>query len=72
MLSVKDEFFHRHIVQYNLLDPVFDLFRVYSASVGNNLLSSAILEVRSFMVRCNAFLMLHVTFGIWRTLSFCN
>ena len=44
VLSVKDEFYHRHIVQYNLFLPVFDLFRFIS--VGDNLVSSAILEVR--------------------------
>ena len=44
VLSVKDEFYHRHIVQYNLFAPVFDLFRAIT-SVGNNIVSSAILEV---------------------------
>ena len=42
---MKDEFYHRHIIQYNLFAPVFDLFRERSNSVGNDLLSSAILEV---------------------------
>lgn len=46
VLSVKDEFYHRHIIQHDLFTPVFDLFRDRSSSVGNNLLSSAILEVR--------------------------
>lgn len=46
MFSVKDEFYHRHIVQYNLFAPVFDLFKSNDA-VGSNLISSAILEVRS-------------------------
>jgi len=46
VLSVKDEFYHRHIVQYNLFAPVFDLFREKAnRGVGNNLISSAILEV---------------------------
>ena len=46
VLSVKDEFYHRHIVQYNLFAPVFDLFREQAnRGVGNNLISSAILEV---------------------------
>lgn len=43
ILSVKDEFYHRHIIQFNLFLPMFDLFR--SISVGDNLVSSAILEV---------------------------
>lgn len=49
MLSVKDEFYHRHIIQHNLFAPVFDLFRNRSSSVGNNLLSSAILEMCDFI-----------------------
>ncbi|KAL3793983.1 hypothetical protein HJC23_009466 [Cyclotella cryptica] len=48
VLSVKDEFYHRHIVQFNLFAPVFDLFR--SIPVGNNLVSSAILEVRFYQM----------------------
>ncbi|KAL7518676.1 hypothetical protein ACHAWX_003487, partial [Stephanocyclus meneghinianus] len=47
VLSVKDEFYHRHIVQYNLFAPVFELFR--SLPVGNNLVSSAILEMCDFI-----------------------
>ena len=50
MLSVKDEFYHRHIVQYDLLAPAFVLFRA-NASVGDDLLSSAILEVSSPQAR---------------------
>ena len=46
VLSVKDEFYHRHIVQYNLFSPVFDLFCEGGTFVGNNLISSAVLEVR--------------------------
>jgi len=48
VLSVKDEFYHRHIVQYNLFAPIFDLFRA-TPSVGSNLLSSAILEMCDFI-----------------------
>ena len=44
MISVKDEFYHRHIIQFNLLAPVFELFRSM-VPVGSNLISSAILEV---------------------------
>lgn len=43
VLSVKDEFYHRHIIQYNLFAPVFDIFRANHR--GDNLVSSAILEV---------------------------
>jgi len=49
VLSVKDEFYHRHIIQHDLFAPVFDLFRNSSSSVGNNLLSSAILEMCDFI-----------------------
>lgn len=48
VLSVKDEFYHRHIVQYNLFTPIFDLFRAMPL-VGSNLLSSAILETCDFI-----------------------
>ncbi|KAL7473328.1 hypothetical protein ACHAXS_013784 [Conticribra weissflogii] len=47
VLSVKDEFYHRHIIQYNLFAPVFDVFR--SNHRGDNLLSSAILEICDFI-----------------------
>lgn len=43
MLSVKDEFYHRHIIQYNLFETVFHAFRLNP--VGDNLVSSAIIEV---------------------------
>ncbi|KAL3778417.1 hypothetical protein ACHAW5_005438 [Stephanodiscus triporus] len=49
VLSVKDEFYHRHIIQHDLFSPVFDLFRDRSTSVGDNLLSSAILEICDFI-----------------------
>jgi len=48
VLSVKDEFYHRHIVQHNLFAPIFDLFCA-TKSVGSNLLSSAILEMCDFI-----------------------
>ena len=44
ILSVKDEFYHRHIIQHNLFAPVFEAFR--ANPVGDNLVSSAIVEVR--------------------------
>jgi len=47
VLSVKDEFYHRHIVQYNLFAPVFDAFRI--TPVGRNLISSAVLEMCDFI-----------------------
>ncbi|KAL7431810.1 hypothetical protein ACHAXM_005183 [Skeletonema potamos] len=47
ILSVKDEFYHRHIVQYNLFAPVFDVFRI--TPVGSNLISSAVLEMCDFI-----------------------
>jgi hypothetical protein len=45
VLSVKDEFYHRHIVQYDLFAPVFSLFRAEKAAAGDTLVSSAVLEV---------------------------
>ena len=47
ILAVKDEFYHRHIVQYNLFAPVFDAFRIIP--VGSNLISSAVLEMCDFI-----------------------
>ncbi|ACI64719.1 hypothetical protein THAPS_269314, partial [Thalassiosira pseudonana CCMP1335] len=47
VLSVKDEFYHRHIVQYNLFAPVFEVFR--AIPVGNNLVSSTVLEMCDFI-----------------------
>ena len=47
VLSVKDEFYHRHIVQYNLFAPVFEIFRI--TPVGSNLISSAVLEMCDFI-----------------------
>jgi protein phosphatase-4 regulatory subunit 3 len=46
-LSVKDEFYHRHIIQHNLFAPVFESFR--SNPVGDNLLSSAVIEMCDFI-----------------------
>lgn len=47
VLSVKDEFYHRHIIQHNLFSPVFDAFR--ANPVGDNLISSAIVEMCDFI-----------------------
>lgn len=41
VLSLKDEFYNRHIVQHNLFAPVFDTFR--ANPVGDNLVSSSII-----------------------------
>lgn len=56
ILSVKDEFYHRHIIQHNLFAPVFEAFR--SNPVGDNLVSSAIVEVKT-IVSPAAFLLLN-------------
>lgn len=58
VLSVKDEFYHRHIIQYNLFAPVFDIFRANHR--GDNLVSSAILEVSDKIVFVQ---ILHLTFS---------
>lgn len=47
VLSVKDEFYHRHIIQHNLFAPVFEAFR--ANPVGDNLISSAIVEMCDFI-----------------------
>jgi protein phosphatase-4 regulatory subunit 3 len=44
---VKDEQYHRHIIQHNLFQPVFDTFR--ENPVGDNLVSSTIVEICDFI-----------------------
>lgn len=51
ILSVKDEFYHRHIIQHNLFAPVFEAFR--ANPVGDNLVSSAIVEMCDFIQNQN-------------------
>ena len=47
ILSVNDEFYHRHIVQNDLFAPVFEALRLNP--VGDNLLSSAIIEMCDYV-----------------------
>lgn len=47
ILSVNDEFYHRHIIQHDLFSPVFEAFR--ANPVGDNLVSSAIVEMCDFI-----------------------
>lgn len=47
ILSVNDEFYHRHIIHHNLFAPVFEAFR--ANPVGDNLVSSAIVEMCDFI-----------------------
>jgi hypothetical protein len=47
ILSVNDEFYHRHIIQHSLFEPVFETFR--ANPVGDNLVSSAIVEICDFI-----------------------
>ena len=42
---MKDEFYHRHIVQHDLFSPVFALLRAETINAGDTLVSSAVLEV---------------------------
>jgi Component of IIS longevity pathway SMK-1 len=51
ILAVKDEFYHRHIIQHNLFAPVFEAFR--ANPVGDNLVSSAIVEMCDFIQNQN-------------------
>lgn len=50
-MSVKDELYHRHIIQHDLFAPVFHAFR--TNPVGDNLVSSAIVEMCDFIHREN-------------------
>lgn len=47
ILSVKDELYHRHIIKHNLFGQVFEAFR--ANPVGDNLVSSAIVEMCDFI-----------------------
>jgi hypothetical protein len=47
VLAVTDELYVRHIIQQNVFGPVFDAFR--ANPVGDNLVSSAILEICDFV-----------------------
>lgn len=47
ILSVNDEFYFRHIIQHDLFAPVFEAFRCNP--VGDNLVSSAIIEMCDFI-----------------------
>jgi len=47
VLSVRDEFYHRHIIQQDLFKPVFDAFR--KNPVGDNLVSSAVIEMCDYI-----------------------
>lgn len=47
ILSVNDEFYNRHIIHHNLFGPVFEAFR--ANPVGDNLVSSAIVEMCDFI-----------------------
>lgn len=44
---MNDEFYHRHIIQHDLFSPVFEAFR--ANPVGDNLISSAIVEMCDFI-----------------------
>ena len=55
ILSVKDEHYHRHIVQNNLFLPVFEAFR--ANPVGDNLVSSAIIgKIYALLIKYHSFL----------------
>jgi hypothetical protein len=47
VLSVNDDSYHRHIIQNNLFAPVFEAFR--ANPVGDNLVSSAVVEMCDFI-----------------------
>lgn len=47
ILSLKDDFYNRHIIQHKLFTPVFEAFR--ANPVGDNLVSSSIIEICEFI-----------------------
>lgn len=47
VLSINDELYNRYIIQHNHFEPVFEAFR--SNPVGDNLVSSAIIEICDFV-----------------------
>lgn len=47
ILSVNDDFYHRHIIQHDLFGPVFEAFR--ANPVRDNLVSSSIVEMCDFI-----------------------
>jgi Component of IIS longevity pathway SMK-1 len=47
ILSVNDDFYHRHIIQHDLFGPVFEAFR--ANPVGDNLVSSSIVEMCDYI-----------------------
>jgi hypothetical protein len=47
VLSVKEEFYHRQIVQLDIMKPIFDLFK--GVSKKDNLVTSAIIEIVDFI-----------------------
>lgn len=47
ILSMKDESYHRHIIQHNLFEPVIETFR--TNPVRDNLISSAVLDILEFI-----------------------
>jgi len=47
IISLKDEFYNRHIIQHSLFTPVFEGFR--ANPVGDNLVSSSIIEICEFI-----------------------
>eukprot|EP00934_Nitzschia_sp_Nitz4_P004428 Nitzschia sp. Nitz4//scaffold13_size275219//163460//167406//NITZ4_000886-RA/size275219-augustus-gene-0.266-mRNA-1//-1//CDS//3329536050//4418//frame0 len=49
VVSVKDEYYHRHIIQHDLFTPVFEAFK--ENPVGDNLLSSVIVDMCDFIRR---------------------
>ena len=51
ILEMKDQFYYQHIIKHNLFAPVFEIFR--ANPIGDNLLSSAIVEMCDFIHRHN-------------------
>ena len=47
LLSVKDDFYHRHIVKFDLMKPIFELLQKYSYR--DNMITSTIVEMVEFI-----------------------
>jgi hypothetical protein len=63
IISLKDEFYNRHIIQHDLFRPVFEAFR--SNPVGDNLVSSSIIGKNDVYVK-NSTLSIFLTFFVHR------
>jgi len=69
IISLKDEFYNRHIVQHSLFTPVFEAFR--ANPVGDNLVSSSIIgkQIIHFSVQAST---AFIVKGLSLTVAICS